>query len=394
MKILFTFVFIFISFFCALSQPLKPQQGANSKFGFVNQSGQYVVLPIYDDVKPFSENMAAVKKNSLWGFINHTGAEIIKPAYFSVQAFSEGKALVFNGKFGFIDKAGRLVIPMIYNSGVSFRGGTARVLKDGVWSHINHAGQTVPAPSNTAASKPTLSETAKFSLLFALDRRDNNSLQTNPSIDYIRSNGVLESIVNSLNTLFRLPQGVSITFKKINTPNAYYHPGEKRIYFGIEMINAIYTSLKGQYQGKQLLDYTTDAVVYILFHEIGHALIDIFNLPTSAGEEASADNFATYLFTRGNERLEQIALSGAQLFFNLSKNQKFLSATLLADEHLLNAQRAYIILCHLYGKNPQKYNHLVTSGVLAIDERRQNMCRYDYQKMVSSWDELLKPWKR
>lgn len=231
----------------------------------------------------------------------------------------------------------------------------------------------------------------KLELLYSLDRV-NGKLKTNPAITYVRNNGVLESIVDSYNEQYRLPFSVNILFQKINTPNAYYDPNEKRIYFGLEMVELIYNSLSKTYQGQELLDATTDAVVYLLFHEVGHAMIDIYHIPVTGKEEAAADNFATYLFSTGDDRVERIALNGAQIFFNLSANNDYISEIEMADEHLLDAQRAYTIMSLLYGKDQRQYQYLITSGILPKDFRGQEMCVYEYRQLINSWSRILRPW--
>jgi len=175
--------------------------------------------------------------------------------------------------------------------------------------------------------------------------------------------------------------------------NAYYDPQERTIKFGLEFIEAMYASLSKQYSGQALIDATTDAVVFILFHEMGHALIDAFNIPLSGDEEEAADNFAIYLFTNNyGSGLDVIALNGAQIFLNFSQKEKILNATILADEHLLSSQRAFRIMCKVYGKDRNRYNYLIKQRILPIDERRQLGCVNEYRTMVNSWTRLLEPW--
>lgn len=230
-----------------------------------------------------------------------------------------------------------------------------------------------------------------FYLLFSLERV-NGKLKSIPALTYIQRNGLLASIVSSFNKQYKLPFPVFILFQKINAINAYYDPSEKRILFGLEMVEIIYNSLSTIYRGQELIDATTDAVVYMLFHEIGHAMIDIYHIPITGKEEAAADNFATYLFSTGNDRVERIALNGAQIFFNLSVNKDYISKMEMAGEHLLDAQRAYTIMSLLYGKDQVQYQYLVTSGILPKDFRGQEMCIYEYRQLVNSWSRILSPW--
>jgi hypothetical protein len=90
-----------------------------------NLSGMARILLKYDDVRLFSEGLAAVRGSSKSGFIDKTGTEIIPLKYDFAFSFSEGLASVLiggwkNGKWGFIDKTGKEIIPLKYIYAFSF----------------------------------------------------------------------------------------------------------------------------------------------------------------------------------------------------------------------------------------------------------------------------------
>lgn len=96
------------------------------------------VIPCkYDNVKDFSEGLAAVCVDGKWGFIDKTGKVVIPCIYNNVNSFSEGLASVSigiggNGKWGFIDKTGKEVIPCTYDEAGSFSEGLVWVgVQDG-----------------------------------------------------------------------------------------------------------------------------------------------------------------------------------------------------------------------------------------------------------------------
>lgn len=79
-----------------------------------------------------------------WGFADSTQKVRIKPAYDWVEAFSEGLALVGKGDYsGYINKKGRVVIPINYDDGGTFKNGYAWVEKDGKYGLINTHGNLV-----------------------------------------------------------------------------------------------------------------------------------------------------------------------------------------------------------------------------------------------------------
>ena len=96
-------------------------------------------LPIYDVdrtefalcLPDFHEGLASVKKGDKYGFIDKTGKEIIPIIYEYANAFHEGLASVKKGdKYGFIDKTGKEIIPIIYEYANAFQEGLAMVWKD------------------------------------------------------------------------------------------------------------------------------------------------------------------------------------------------------------------------------------------------------------------------
>jgi hypothetical protein len=62
-----------------------------------------------------------------YGYINRAGRLKIPPTYDYADHFSEGKAVVsLDGRYGYIDEYGKLVIPMIFSEAWAFSGGRAR----------------------------------------------------------------------------------------------------------------------------------------------------------------------------------------------------------------------------------------------------------------------------
>ncbi len=95
----------------------------------------------------FSEGLAKVDDNDgKFGFIDETGELVVPCKWESADDFSEGLAKVQNdnGKWGFIDKTGKVVIPCKWRLAGNFSEGLAYVKDDnGKWGFIDKTGQIV-----------------------------------------------------------------------------------------------------------------------------------------------------------------------------------------------------------------------------------------------------------
>ncbi len=87
------------------------KKSKDRKWGLVNAHGDWVISPIYEGIKYFSEGLAPVKINDLWGYINRKGEIVIEPAYDDAFCFTHGLGCIErNGKYGCVNTSGKLVI--------------------------------------------------------------------------------------------------------------------------------------------------------------------------------------------------------------------------------------------------------------------------------------------
>ena len=118
------------------------------KYFLIDKKGNHIRDLPYDYVSCFSEEVAIYRMNGKYGFLNGFGEVITAPVYLDVQQFSEGRAAVcrvreeYYGKWGFIDKYGKEVIPLIYEWGGNSMGPLDEdimVFKNGVIEvHLNN----------------------------------------------------------------------------------------------------------------------------------------------------------------------------------------------------------------------------------------------------------------
>ena len=111
----------------------------NSKYGFIDKTGKYIINPQYDELDWFREGFAGVKIDGKWGFVDFFGTVVIKPVYDSVCWFSDGLAVVsIKKRYGAINKMGQYVIYPQFDKLLSFSEGLAGVEFSKIMYDENH----------------------------------------------------------------------------------------------------------------------------------------------------------------------------------------------------------------------------------------------------------------
>ena len=110
-----------------------------------------VIAPIFDNAGDFSDGCAVVQLDQKDYFINNLFSgkqDLITVGFSWTRGFSEGLAAVeINGKWGYVNTNGEMVISPEYYEACSFKDGLARVKTsdsdlDG-WTYINKSGRKI-----------------------------------------------------------------------------------------------------------------------------------------------------------------------------------------------------------------------------------------------------------
>ena len=207
---------------------------------------------------------------------------------------------------------------------------------------------------------------------------------------------LFEDVVESLNASLVLPRNVEIRLMECKEANAFYDPEEKAIllcYEGFEHLMEIFSS-EGQTEAEsdQAAEKAVAALVFTFYHELGHALIDVYDLPVTGREEDAVDQLATVMLleTWDGEDSELSILSSAEAF-ELDAGEEGAEAD-LADEHSLDQQRYYNLVCWIYGSDPDYFSDVAKEWELPANRAEQ--CSGEYARMSASWNTLLGPHMR
>ncbi len=112
------------------------------KAGFCNHDGSQYIPAGHDNIIVFSEGLAVFRDGDKRGYIGADGGVVIGPQrYEAAGSFSGGLAKVKkNGRWGFIDRSGKLVVPAVYEEAGDFSEGLVWARKNGKWGYIDTAG--------------------------------------------------------------------------------------------------------------------------------------------------------------------------------------------------------------------------------------------------------------
>lgn len=110
----------------------------NGKYYMMNSNGERITQTAFDAVYPFvNAEPAAVCINGKWGFVDTAGNVVIKPAYENAKSFSAGLgAVCVEGKWGYINTSGTIRIEPKFEDCRPFSASGIAALKEGgIWSY-------------------------------------------------------------------------------------------------------------------------------------------------------------------------------------------------------------------------------------------------------------------
>lgn len=99
--------------------------------------------------------------------------------------------------------------------------------------------------------------------------------------------------------------------KRCGEPNAFYEPDEGRIVLCYEMMLKVAQVAASDPTASEdeIGSHFVGAWLFIFFHELGHALIDLYDLPITGKEEDAVDDFSSVLLIESG--LDELALEAA-----------------------------------------------------------------------------------
>ena len=194
-----------------------------------------------------------------------------------------------------------------------------------------------------------------------------------------------DSIVNAahIGEYLIFADDLIVNFRECGEANAFYAPSTNQITMCYELAELYRDYLENVAQDEDLATAIRYSLYWVFLHELGHAIIDIYDLPITGQEENVADQFANTMLLRDGD-------SGVEALYYMAyiyKQKSEFDNTHYWTTHSLNPQRFYNILCMMYGSDTTQFKHLVDDGILP--EQRAKYCTEEYKRANDSWTRLL-----
>ncbi len=238
------------------------------------------------------------------------------------------------------------------------------------------------APAPEAAPPPVPAGTGSFRVAYT-PPRDGRLSQWER---FARSTRFLEGTATDLNGWLALPTPVTLSFAGCGEANAFYDGPTRRVMMCWELLDALGQVFGEPGPPEERERAILGAASFLLYHELGHALIDVLDLPALGREEDSADQFAAYVLVDGTEDGERAAMDGAVA---LGRFDAEFGDMAFADEHSLGVQRFYNVACWVYGRDPERHARFLEAGTLPGE--RAERCPGEYDALVRAGTACWRP---
>ena len=194
-------------------------------------------------------------------------------------------------------------------------------------------------------------------------------------------------MVEELDAVLLLPRDVTISVRE-DPDQAYYDPDAHEIVLAPSLVADTVDTMRDTYDSVDDADIAAaSSVQFTLLHEVGHALVDVLDLPTTGLEETAVDQFAAVALL---DLLDDpiAVLEASDLFDALAVAPEEAD---YYDEHALDQQRFFHLRCLVYGTDPDEYAEELDG--LDLDEGRADLCIDDSRRVRDAWQVLLAPYE-
>lgn len=211
-----------------------------------------------------------------------------------------------------------------------------------------------------------------------------------PLYELLTSRRVLEKLQTLLSP-FRLPRRVLLKVEGCDgRVNAYSGGGAVTVCY--EYLDEIWRNVPSQTtpEGVTPVDALVGPLADVFFHEFGHVVFYVLQVPVLGREEDAADQFSAYLMLHfGPDEARRLILGSAYQFKPELQPKVTLKLNDFSDSHGAPAQRFYNLLCIAFGANPDLFDDFVSKGYLPVE--RAIGCEDEYRQLAHAFKKLIGP---
>ena len=135
-------------------------------------------------------------------------------------------------------------------------------------------------------------------------------------------------------------------------------------------------------------------MLFTVYHELGHGLIDLLDLPVIGREEDAVDGFAAISMIPTTPDPVRDALIVAVADAWRARSDRSLGNDVRAywGEHALDEQRHFAIVCLMVGSDQEGFYEFALEAGLPAE--RIASCSRDFMGMKNGWKRLLDPHRK
>jgi len=208
--------------------------------------------------------------------------------------------------------------------------------------------------------------------------------------ELIKERRALEGI-KEIFSPFRLQNDLTVKSTECGMVNAWYQRPTVTICY--EYLDDILKMMPKEATPAGLTpnDTVIGQFMYVVAHEMGHAMFDQLNVPLFGRPEDAADQFSAYMMLKLGKDQARRLIGGAAFSYKeyVEKTKVTVPSTAFADVHGAPMQRFYNLLCMAYGADRESYADLVEKGYLPEDRARG--CRVEYGEVNFAVQQLIVP---
>jgi hypothetical protein len=142
------------------------------------------------------------------------------------------------------------------------------------------------------------------------------------------------------------------------------------------------------------MDFAMHDAVFTLYHEGAHLLAGELGLPVLGREEDAADALAVILilqYSQDEDEMFNTLVDSAEGWYMSAQTTtgEGVEDLMYYDEHSLDIQRAYAVVCMIVGAEPEMFAEIADS--YEMDQERQEDCGPVFGQAEDAWMTLLEP---